>query len=172
MRRFANFMKNLRFEFKVLWLFIIIALLYVTWSIVKREFFQDGGFEISSSSIGSGGSALGNAGSHSGDAPSSISDAVSADRPLIISENNDTGGEFQSIMSEYQDIKYMELSAQVANPVVWIYVNNDRLPKDDVAAEYCLALHGKGIAALKVEVYDERERLKGRLIRLGEHKCM
>ena len=180
MEKIKKFLTELRFEYKVLGFFVILALLYFVYSFIKAEFFPDG-LDLSfrsKSSISTGannkGSSSVSKGTSSSSSSSSISDAVSADRPIIISESqqNQPPREFEGIIVENPEIKFMEYATQVTNPTVWVYVNNDGLRKDDLAARYCKALHNRGIMASTVTIYDERERAKGRLVELGDYKCM
>ena len=178
MEKFKTFIKEMRFEYKVLSIFIIILLLSVPYNIIKKKFFPaNNTVAVSSSNYGAGTGGAGVTGNSLSDMqpsqpdnnqPSSISDAVSADRPLILNHNEN----FKQIMIEIPEIKHIELATQVENPTVWIYSLNDGLRKDDVAAEYCSVLHSRGIMASNVTIYDEKERRNGRLVELGAAKCM
>lgn len=188
MERFKKFIKEMRFEYKVLSAVMIILLLSVPYTIIKKKFFPNSNvLQLSNNSLpqtaGVGGAALSdmqnsnnsNSNSAEGSKPSSISEAVNTDRPLIIDEtavNSTANSNFMQIMSEIPEIKHIELATQVEYPTVWIYSLNDGLRKDEEAAKYCHVLHNKGILASNVTIYDERERRNGRLIELGTAKCM
>lgn len=186
MEKFKKFIKEMRFEYKVLSIFIIILLLSVPYSIIKKNFFPvNNNASVSSSNYGAGNGGAGVTGNRLSDmqsnsAPqrdtskqaSSISEAVSAERPLILNDTALHNENFQQMMVEIPEIKYIELATQVENPTVWIYSLNDGLRKDDAAAKYCSVLHSRGIMASNVIIYDERERRNGRLVELGAVKCM
>lgn len=182
MEKFKTFIKEMRFEYKVLSIFIIILLLSVPYNIIKKKFFPaNNTVAVSSSNYGTGTGGAGVTGNSLSDMqpsqpdnnqPSSISDAVSADRPLILNDTALHNENFKQIMIEIPEIKHIELATQVENPTVWIYSLNDGLRKDDVAAEYCSVLHSRGIMASNVTIYDEKERRNGRLVELGAAKCM
>lgn len=187
MEKFKTFIKEMRFEYKVLSIFIIILLLSVPYSIIKKNFFPaNNNTSVSSSNYGAGTGGAGVKGKSLSDMPqssqgqgnaskqqaSSISEAVSADRPLILNDTALHDENFQQMMVEIPEIKYIELATQVENPTVWIYSLNDGLRKDDIAAAYCSVLHSKGIMASNVTIYDEKERRNGRLVELGAAKCM
>lgn len=181
MEKFKKFIKETRFEYKVLGFFIIILLLSVPYTIIKKEFFSgSSSSNISSSSNGTGGSGV--TGTSLSDMqsteqpannqPSSISDAVSADRPLILNDTALHNENFKQMMIELPEIKHIELATQVENPTVWIYSLNDGLRKDEDAVKYCTVLHNKGIMASSVTIYDEKARRSGRLVEIGAAKCM
>lgn len=186
MEKFKTFIKEMRFEYKVLSIFIIILLLSVPYSIIKKKFFPvTNTIAVSGGNYGAGTGGAGVTGNSLSDmqqdpAPqadkpkqaSSISEAVSADRPLILNDTALYNDNFQQMMVEIPEIKYIELATQVENPTVWIYSLNDGLRKDDVAAEYCSVLHSRGIMASNVTIYDEKERRYGRLVELGAAQCM
>lgn len=182
MEKFKTFIKEMRFEYKVLSIFIIILLLSVPYNIIKKKFFPaNNTVAVSSSNYGAGTGGAGVTGNSLSDMqpsqpdnkqPSSISDAVSADRPLILNDTALHNENFKQIMIEIPEIKHIELATQVENPTVWIYSLNDGLRKDDVAASYCTVLHSRGIMASNVTIYDEKERRNGRLVELGAAKCM
>lgn len=186
MEKFKKFLKEMRFEYKVLGFFIIILLLSVPYNIIKKKFFPVNNIVTVSSvdySAGNGGAGVtGNSLSDMQQSPapqgntskqaSSISEAVSAERPLILNDTALHDENFQQMMVEIPEIKYIELATQVENPTVWIYSLNDGLRKDEAAAEYCSVLHSRGIMASNVTIYDERERRNGRLVELGAAKCM
>lgn len=186
MEKFKKFIKEMRFEYKVLGIFIIILLFSVPYSIIKEKFFPVNNTVAVSSidySAGNGGAGVtGNRLSdmQSNSAPqkdaskqaSSISEAVSAERPLILNDTALYNENFQQMMVEIPEIKYIDLATQVEKPTVWIYSLNDGLRKDDAAAKYCSVLHSRGIMASNVIIYDERERRNGRLVELGAAKCM
>lgn len=186
MEKLKKFIKEMRFEYKVLSIFIIILLLSVPYNIIKKKFFPVNNIAaVSSSNYGSGTGGAGITGNSLSDMQqntqpqenaskqaSSISDAVSADRPLILNDTALHNENFNQIMVEIPEIKHIELATQVANPTVWIYSLNDGLRKDDIAASYCSVLHSRGIMASNVTIYDERERRNGRLVELGAAKCM
>lgn len=183
MEKFKKFIKETRFEYKVLGFFIIILLLSVPYNIIKKEFFSDSstsGISSSNNSPGTGGSGV--TGTSLSDMqsteqpannqPSSISDAVSADRPLILNDTALHNENFKQMMIEIPEIKHIELATQVENPTVWIYSLNDGLRKDEDAVKYCAVLHNKGIMASSVTIYDEKVRRSGRLVEIGAAKCM
>lgn len=187
MEKFKKFLKETRFEYKVLGFFIIILLLSVPYNIIKKKFFPvNAPVAVSSVDYSAGNGGAGVTGNSLSDmqqqnpAPqqdtskqaSSISEAVSADRPLILNDTALHNENFQQMMVEIPEIKYIEVATQVENPTVWIYSLNDGLRKDDAAAEYCAVLHSRGIMASNVTIYDERERRNGRLVELGAAKCM
>lgn len=191
MEKFKKFIKEMRFEYKVLSIVIIILLLSVPYSIVKKKFFPDsnmvqlsGAGGSSSQTAGVAGTSLSdmqNAGEGAGNhqsgerKPSSISEAVNNERPLIIDEtaiNQKSPSELKQFMAEIPEIKHIEFATQVEHPTVWIYSLNDGLRKDEEAANYCILLHNRGIIASNVTIYDERERRNGRLIELGTANCM
>ncbi len=186
MEKFKTFIKEMRFEYKVLSIFIIILLLSVPYNIIKKKFFPaNNTVAVSSSNYGTGTGGAGVTGNSLSDmqpnsAPqtdtskqaSSISEAVSADRPLILNDTALHNENFKQIMIEIPEIKHIELATQVENPTVWIYSLNDGLRKDDIAASYCTVLHSRGIMASNVTIYDEKERRNGRLVELGAAKCM
>ncbi len=178
MEKFKKFIKDMRFEYKVLNIVIIILLLSVPVSIIKKKFFSDiklqrisgiGGAGVNGTSLRDMQNTQSNKESNK---PSSISEAISADRPLILDDTVLQDTDFRQIMIEHPDIKHIEVATKVENPTVWIYSLNDGLRKDDVAARYCSILHNRGIMASNVTIYDEKERKKGRLIELGAAKCM
>lgn len=186
MEKFKKFLKETRFEYKVLGFFMIILLLSVPYNIIKKNFFPVNNTVAVSSvdySAGNGGAGVtGNSLSDMQQSPapqgdtsiqaSSISEAVSAERPLILNDTALHNENFRQIMAEIPEIKYMETATQVENPTVWIYSLNDGLRKDDSASKYCSVLHSRGIMASNVTIYDERERRNGRLVELGAAKCM
>lgn len=186
MEKIKVFIKEMRFEYKVLSIFIIILLLSVPYSIIKKNFFSSyNSNTVSNAKYGTGAGSAGVAGKSLSDMNknrqppknntkqnSSISEAVSAERPLILNDTALQNENFQQIMTDIPEIKHMEIATQVNNPTVWIYSLNDGLRKDDVAASYCSVLHSKGIQASNVTIYDERERRNGRLIELGSARCM
>lgn len=186
MEKFKTFIKEMRFEYKVLSIFIIILLLSVPYNIIKKKFFPaNNTVAVSSSNYGTGTGGAGVTGNSLSDmqpnsAPqtdtskqaSSISEAVSTERPLILNDTALHNENFKQIMIEIPEIKHIELATQVENPTVWIYSLNDGLRKDDIAASYCTVLHSRGIMASNVTIYDEKERRNGRLVELGAAKCM
>lgn len=192
MEKFKKFIKEMRFEYKVLSIVMILLLLSIPYSIIKKKFFPDNNIvQLSNSGIGNGSGSntagvastsltdmQNNAASsdaNGGSSPSSISEAVNADRPLIIDETaitNQNTSQLQQLMAEIPDIKHIELATQVENPTVWIYSLNDGLRKDEEALNYCILLHAKGILASNVTIYDERARRSGKLIELGTASCM
>ena len=183
MEKFKKFIKETRFEYKVLGFFIIILLLSVPYNIIKKEFFSDSstsGISSSNNSPGTGGSGvtdtclsdMQSTEQHANNQPSSISDAVSADRPLILNDTALHNENFKQMMIEIPEIKHIELATQVENPTVWIYSLNDGLRKDEDAVKYCAVLHNKGIMASSVTIYDEKARRSGRLVEIGAAKCM
>lgn len=189
MDKFKQFIKDMRFEYKVLSIVFIILLLSVPYSIIKKKFFPESSQVVqlagngggSSQTAGVAGTSLTdmqnnseNSNQSNDNKPTSISEAVNNDRPLIIDETAVTqnGSVFEQIMIEIPEIKNIELATQVENPTVWIYSLNDGLRKDEEAVKYCEVLHSRGIIASKVTIYDERERRKGRLIELGTANCM
>lgn len=191
MEKFKKFIKEMRFEYKVLSIVMIILLLSVPYSIIKKKFFPNtnvvqlsGNGGNSSQTAGVAGTSLSDmqnaadgagsnqAGEHK---PSSISEAVNNERPLIIDEtaiNQKSSSELEQFMAEIPEIKHIEFATQVEYPTVWIYSLNDGLRKDEEAANYCILLHNRGIIASNVTIYDERERRNGRLIELGTANCM
>ncbi len=187
MEKLKTFIKNMRFEYKVLSIFIIILLLSVPYSIIKKHFWNNN-TSVSSANYSASSSSSSNTSlsdmqqnaqpsnnikqANNTKQPSSISEAVNTDRPLILNDTALHNDNFGQIMVEIPEIKYIELATQVENPTVWIYSLNDGLRKDDAAAQYCSVLHSKGILASNVTIYDERERRNGRLIELGAAKCM
>ncbi|MDE7314433.1 MAG: hypothetical protein K2N11_01880 [Mucispirillum sp.] len=185
MEKFKTFVKEMRFEYKVLSIFIIILFLSVPYSIIKKNLFPVNNAAVSSANYGAGTGEAGVTGNSlsdmqqnsapQGDASkqaSSISEAVNAERPLILNDKALHNENYQQIMVEIPEIKYIETATQVENPTVWIYSLNDGLRKDDAASKYCSVLHSRGIMASKVTIYDEKERRNGRLIELGAAKCM
>lgn len=192
MKKFKKFIKEMRFEYKVLSIVMIILLLSVPYSIIKKKFFPDNNIvQLSNSGIGNGSgsntagvastslSDMQNNSAPAGDsgssAPSSISEAVKNERPLIIDEtaiNQKSPSELEQFMAEIPEIKHIEFATQVEYPTVWIYSLNDGLRKDEEAANYCILLHNRGIIASNVTIYDERERRNSRLIELGTANCM
>lgn len=192
MEKFKKFVKEMRFEYKVLSIVMIILLLSIPYSIIKKKFFPDNHIvQLSNGGAGNGSgsntagvastslSDMQNNSAPAGDsgssAPSSISEAVNSERPLIIDEtavNNQDTSQLQQLMAEVPDIKHIELATQVENPTVWIYSLNDGLRKDEEALNYCILLHAKGIPASNVTIYDERARRSGKLIELGTASCM
>lgn len=186
MEKLKIFIKEMRFEYKVLSIFVIILLLSVPYNIIKKNFFSSNTANtVSSAKYGVGAGSAGVAGKSLSDMNqnkqtpnnkpkqnSSISEAVSADRPLILNDTSLHNENFRQIMTDIPEIKHMELATQVENPTVWIYSLNDGLRKDDLASSYCTVLHNKGIKASNVTIYDERERRNGRLIELGSARCM
>lgn len=186
MEKFKTFIKEMRFEYKVLSIFIIILLLSVPYSIIKKKFFPaNQTVAVSNANYGSGAGGAGVTGNSLSDMQqnmqtqentsqqaSSISEAVSAERPLILNDTALYSENFKQIMVEIPEIKHIELATQVENPTVWIYSLNDGLRKDDVAAEYCSILHSRGIMASNITIYDEKERRHGKLVELGAAKCM
>lgn len=186
MEKFKIFIKEMRFEYKVLSIFIIILFLSVPYNIIKKKLFPvNSTVAVSSANYGAGKGGAGVTGNSLSDmqpksAPqgdtskqaSSISEAVSAERPLILNDKALHNENFQQIMAEIPEIKYIEAATQVENPTVWIYSLNDGLRKDDAASKYCSILHSRGIIASNVTIYDEKERRNGRLLELGSAKCM
>lgn len=185
MEKLKTFIKEMRFEYKVLSIFIIILLLSVPYSIIKKKFFPANNMiAVSSSNYGAGIGGAGVAGNSLSDMQqsqpaentqkqaSSIGEAVSAERPLILNDTALHNENFQQMLVEIPEIKHIELATQVENPTVWIYSLNDGVRKDDIAAEYCIVLHNRGIMASNVTIYDEKERRNGRLVELGAAKCM
>lgn len=176
MNKFLNFIKELRFEYKVVLIFLILLLISIPYSIIKKHSVQHviaGGSGSSYSSAG--GETLSDMVERK-EKPSSISEAVEAERPLILSESGNSqeedGSLSQQMINEYPDVKGMELATNVKNPTVWIYSLNNGLRKDDLAEEYCKKLHSKGLMAQSVVIYDEKERANGKLVELGEARCM
>lgn len=192
MKKFKKFIKEMRFEYKVLNIVMIILLLSVPYSIIKKKFFPNNnvvqlsgnGGGTSSQTAGVAGTSLsdmqnatnGAGGNQTGEnKPSSISEAVNNERPLIIDEtaiNQKNPSELEQFMAEIPEIKHIEFATQVEYPTVWIYSLNDGLRKDEEAANYCILLHNRGIIASNVTIYDERERRNSRLIELGTANCM
>ncbi len=191
MEKFKRLIKEMRFEFKVLWIVVLILALSIPYNMIKKKFFPEPAPVVQLSGSVSGGGAGGkslsdmqdNKAVESDDSkPGSISEAVSSERPLIIDESalnsnteetSQTGNQnFDQMMTEMPEIKHMEVATQVENPTVWIYTLNDGLRKDDLAKNYCAVLHSKGIMASTVSVYDERGRKEGKLIELGNANCM
>lgn len=192
MKKFKKFIKEMRFEYKVLNIVMIILLLSVPYSIIKKKFFPNNnvvqlsgnGGGTSSQTAGVAGTSLsdmqnatnGAGGNQAGEhKPSSISEAVNNERPLIIDEtaiNQKSPSELEQFMAEIPEIKHIEFATQVEYPTVWIYSLNDGLRKDEEAANYCILLHNRGIIASNVTIYDERERRNSRLIELGTANCM
>lgn len=192
MKKLKKFIKEMRFEYKVLSIVMIILLLSIPYSIIKKKFFPDNHIvQLSNGGAGNGSgsntagvastslSDMQNNSAPAGDsgssAPSSISEAVNSERPLIIDEtavNNQDTSQLQQLMAEVPDIKHIELATQVENPTVWIYSLNDGLRKDEEALNYCILLHAKGIPASHVTIYDERARRSGKLVELGTASCM
>lgn len=192
MKKFKKFIKEMRFEYKVLNIVMIILLLSVPYSIIKKKFFPNNnvvqlsgnGGGTSSQTAGVAGTSLsdmqnatnGAGGNQTGEnKPSSISEAVNNERPLIIDEtaiNQKSPSELEQFMAEIPEIKHIEFATQVEYPTVWIYSLNDGLRKDEEAANYCVLLHNRGIIASNVTIYDERERRNSRLIELGTANCM
>lgn len=175
MNKVLKFLKELRFEYKVVLIFFILLLISIPYSIIKKH-------SVSQVLAGGGSSYSAGRGETLSDMvekkekPSSISEAVEAERPLILSESSGTQEEdaslSQQMINEYPDVKGMELATNVKNPTVWIYSLNNGLRKDDLAEEYCKKLHSKGLMAQSVVIYDEKERANGRLVELGEARCM
>lgn len=192
MKKFKKFIQEMRFEYKVLNIVMIILLLSVPYSIIKKKFFPNNnvvqlsgnGGGTSSQTAGVAGTSLsdmqnatnGAGGNQTGEnKPSSISEAVNNERPLIIDEtaiNQKSPSELEQFMAEIPEIKHIEFATQVEYPTVWIYSLNDGLRKDEEAANYCVLLHNRGIIASNVTIYDERERRNSRLIELGTANCM
>ena len=192
MKKFKKFIKEMRFEYKVLNIVMIILLLSVPYSIIKKKFFPNNnvvqlsgnGGGTSSQTAGVAGTSLsdmqnatnGAGGNQTGEnKPSSISEAVNNERPVIIDEtaiNQKSPSELEQFMAEIPEIKHIEFATQVEYPTVWIYSLNDGLRKDEEAANYCILLHNRGIIASNVTIYDERERRNSRLIELGTANCM
>lgn len=192
MKKFKKFIIEMRFEYKVLNIVMIILLLSVPYSIIKKKFFPNNnvvqlsgnGGGTSSQTAGVAGTSLsdmqnatnGAGGNQTGEnKPSSISEAVKNERPLIIDEtaiNQKSPSELEQFMAEIPEIKHIEFATQVEYPTVWIYSLNDGLRKDEEAANYCILLHNRGIIASNVTIYDERERRNSRLIELGTANCM
>lgn len=192
MKKFKKFIIEMRFEYKVLNIVMIILLLSVPYSIIKKKFFPNNnvvqlsgnGGGTSSQTAGVAGTSLsdmqnatnGAGGNQTGEnKPSSISEAVNNERPLIIDEtaiNQKSPSELEQFMAEIPEIKHIEFATQVEYPTVWIYSLNDGLRKDEEAANYCILLHNRGIIASNVTIYDERERRNSRLIELGTANCM
>lgn len=192
MKKFKKFIKEMRFEYKVLNIVMIILLLSVPYSIIKKKFFPNNnvvqlsgnGGGTSSQTAGVAGTSLsdmqnatnGAGGNQKGEnKPSSISEAVNNERPLIIDEtaiNQKSPSELEQFMAEIPEIKHIEFATQVEYPTVWIYSLNDGLRKDEEAANYCILLHNRGIIASNVTIYDERERRNSMLIELGTANCM
>ncbi len=179
--------KNMRVEYKILCFFLIIILLSIPYTIIKKHLNSSGVFSGTSSNNYNSSTYMQRNNSLSSmqqnmqtdsnsqqnnQKASSISDAVKADRPLILNDNALYGDNFNQMMAEMPEIKYIDIATQVENPTVWIYSLNDGLRKDDVAEKYCQILHSKGVVASQVTIYDEKERRKGRLIELGTAKCM
>lgn len=192
MEKFKKFIKEMRFEYKVLSIVMIMLLLSIPYSIIKKKFFPDNHVvQLAGGGIGGGspqtggvaGKSLSDIQNNAVDTdqkaeenkPSSISEAVTAERPLIIDEtaiNDKSKSELQQIVADIPEIKHIEIATQVEYPTVWIYSLNDGLRKDEEAANYCNILHSRGIIASNVTIYDERERRKtGRLIELGTANC-
>lgn len=193
MEKIKTFIKELRVEYKILIVFILILLISIPFTAVKKysEKYNDlhGGTGVLSTVSDATENNLSDTEqvapeneevSESTDTeetnnkPSSISEAINSNRPLIISENE--SGIPEDIQSEiFQQIpetKGIEMATKVENPTIWVYTLNDGNRKDQEAAKYCVILSNRGIIPNSVFIYDEKERGKGNLAELGFAKCM
>lgn len=103
-----------------------------------------------------------------------ISEAVSQERPIVLemSENPLMNiPEYNSFVMENPDIRNLEKATEVENPTIWIYMDNDGIDKSEEAKMYCQTLHEKGIKALRVEIYDAKQRARGKIVQIGEYRC-
>lgn len=163
MQKLKIFLKNLRPEFRVALFFFIIVIFYSLYSFIAVKF--DKGMSIIPSQ------STQSKGENKTKKSSSIAEAINAPRPVIISpqERQET---FKSMTQDYPDVKNVEVTAEVENPAVWIYMSNDGSRKDNLASEYCRWLHNKGIIASSVTILDVAARAKGKIVETGESKCM
>lgn len=163
MSRLTNFIKNLRPEYRVALFFVIILVLYMGYSFISQAFFdKDMGGAILGSPQNRGDGAS---------KPSNIAEALTAERPVIVS-TEERQSRFNEMMNEKPEVKGIELTAEVENPAVWIYIGNDGSRKDGLAAEYCKWLHNNGVMASSVTILDASARTKGRIVEIGENLCM
>ena len=183
MEKFKKFVKDLRFEYKILIVFALILLFSIPFTIVKK--YSDNHKSYTGSTLSGNKnteSRDGNVGLGSSEddyeevedsRPNSISGAVNANRPLIISESQSGISEEvqESIFKEIPETKGIEMATKVANPTIWVYALNDGSRKDEDAVRYCILLKNKGITPNSVFIYDERERGKGKLVEIGSAKC-
>ncbi len=190
MKKSIEFIKNIRFEYKMLAVFIILIILSAPYQIAKKRFSNNNGslFNSNSQAIFNSSNGenvsrmtttqtLSDMQTHNVDnngKPKSISEALSVNRPLIINENmvNLSQQDLDRILIDIPSIKHIEIATQVENPTVWIYTLNDGLRKDEEALKYCKILHNRGIQAISVSIYDEKQRNKGKLVELGATRCI
>ncbi len=175
MNKFIEFIKKLRGEFKVVLIIVLLMLVHTLYSvifkddtsIIERSSQRE---NISSNSYVSDNS-FNNNESDINSKPSSISEAVSKDRPIVLSLEA-MKNTIENMHPLEGSVKSIEIATEVENPTIWIYAIIDGERKDDLAKEYCTWLHDNGIMALSVTIMDERAKSKGKLIEIGEHKCI
>lgn len=158
MKKIIKFFKNLRPEFMVALFFFLIILSYTTYTFISDIFFDKNKPVIVSSKDGV-------------NKPRSITEAITAERPLIVS-TDERKEIFNSMIKEMPELKGVELTAEVENPAVWIYMGSDGSRRDSLASEYCKWLHNKGIMASSVTILDSAARASGKLVEIGESGCM
>lgn len=165
MGRIKTFFKNLRIEYKVVLFFLVLLIFYILYSVLLKDFI-DGQPATKNMSENSGSERSG-----IGTPKSSIEEAVTADRPIVLSADS-MKGKIESLSSGNSEIKGIEIATEVANPTIWIYMGNDGTRKDDLAEDYCKWLHSNGVPASSVMILDEAARAKGKIVDIGEKKCM
>lgn len=164
MPKWAEFFKNLRLEYKVVLFFLVVLMLYTLYSFLIKD-----APEPVPVTRGAERPAAGRPVER--EKASSIEEAVSSERPVVISAD-DMRRYLDGIKTLDRGIKGAELATEVENPMVWIYMANDGERKDDLAENYCRWLHENGVPASGVTILDEAARAKGRLIEIGESKCI
>lgn len=181
MNKLLEYLKKLRGEFRVVLIIVFILLIYTLYSLIFKD--DDTSFKSynkeSYSTQSNGTSSYDNnsqidndkSDNNSEDKPSTISEAISKDRPIVLSLDSmkDT---IDNMTPLDGSVKSIEMATEVENPTIWIYALNDGSRKDDLAEKYCIWLHENGVMASSVTIMDELAKNKGKLIEIGESKCI
>lgn len=163
MRKGFEFIKNLRLEYTVVLLFLVVLLLYTLYSLLIKA-------EPPEQILGTHGAESAAGRQVVREKASSIKEAVSSERPVVLSPD-DMRKNLDGIKNLDRSIKGAELATEVEHPTVWIYMVNDGGRKDDLAKDFCKWLQENGVPASGVTILDEAAKTKGRLIEIGESKC-
>ena len=75
------------------------------------------------------------------------------------------------LRSEYPQIKGAKLATESAHPIVWIFMDNIGVRRDNFAADCCQWLISNGIQADRVILLDDAARAEDKMIDIGEQKC-
>lgn len=176
MNKISQFIKNLRGEYRVVLVIVIIMLIYTLYSlifkddsVVSKKFRSQGATTSQSENVSN--NIDDDKDDDDDNKPSNITEALSQDRPIVLSlESMQTTIENMTPLDG--SVKSIEMATEVENPTIWIYALNDGMRKDDLAEKYCKWLHENGVMASVVTIMDETAKSKGKLIEIGESKCI